>query len=184
MGIPLLHRVASGEEAATRELIARYGGLVYSLARRFCYEPGDVEDAVQEIFLAIWKSAARFNEAIGSEETFVSMVARRRLIDRRRRVQRRIQPNADADVVQPAAKPENPQAEQNEQASRALAAMATLRPEQQLVLRLTIIQNLSHDQVAKMTGMPLGTVKTHARRGLLALREAISPAAAKTPTEP
>jgi RNA polymerase sigma-70 factor (ECF subfamily) len=163
-----------------RELIARYGGLVYSLARRFCYEPGDVEDAVQEIFLALWKSAARFNETIGAEETFVSMVARRRLIDRRRRVQRRIQPNADADVVQPAARPEAPRTENNEQASRALTAMATLRPEQQLVLRLTIIQGLSHDQVAKLTGMPLGTVKTHARRGLLALREAMFATEAKT----
>ena len=163
-----------------RELLSRYGGLVYSLARRFCYEPGDIEEAVQEIFVALWKSAGRFNEAMGSEETFVSMVARRRLIDRRRRVQRRIQPSADADVVQPAARPEPPTTENHEMSGRALAALGTLRPEQQLVLKLTIVQGLSHDQVAQSTGMPLGTVKTHARRGLLALREAMGLAAAKT----
>jgi RNA polymerase sigma-70 factor (ECF subfamily) len=165
-----------------RELLSRYGGLVYSLVRRFCYEPGEFEDAVQEIFVALWKSAARFNEEMGSEETFVSMVARRRLIDRRRRVQRRIQPNADADVVQPAARPEpiGEGAENSEQSSRVLAALATLRPEQQQVLRLTILQGLSHDQVAKATGMPLGTVKTHARRGLMALREAIGAEPAKS----
>lgn len=163
-----------------RELLSRYGGLVYSLARRFCYEPGDIEDAVQEIFVAIWKSAGRFDSSIGSEETFVSMVCRRRLIDRRRRAARRIQPNADADVVQPSSRPEPPRAENTEQVSRVLGALATLRPEQQQVLRLTILQGLSHDQVAKATGMPLGTVKTHARRGLLALREAIGLNEAKT----
>ncbi len=163
-----------------RELLARYGGLVYSLARRFCYEPGEIEDAVQEIFVALWKSAARFNSEMGSEETFVSMVSRRRLIDRRRRVQRRIQPNADADLVQPAARPEPPTTENHELGARALAALATLRPEQQRVLKLTIVQGLSHEQVAQSTGMPLGTVKTHARRGLLALREAMGPEAAKS----
>lgn len=163
-----------------RELLSRYGGLVYSLTRRFCYEPGDIEDAVQEIFVAIWKSAGRFDASIGSEETFVSMVCRRRLIDRRRRAARRIAPNADADVVQPAARPEALRTENAEQTSRVLAALETLRPEQQQVLRLTILQGLSHDQVAKATGMPLGTVKTHARRGLLALREAIGLNAAKT----
>lgn len=167
-----------------RELLSRYGGLVYSLARRFCYEPGDVDDAVQEIFLALWKSAGRFDQAIGSEETFVSMVARRRLIDRRRRVQRRIQPSADADVVQPAARPEPPTTENSEQAARVLEVMGTLRPEQQQVLRLTILQGLSHDQVAKITGMPLGTVKTHARRGLMALREAMSLQPAKSSRKP
>ncbi|MBL8757246.1 MAG: hypothetical protein JNK35_02310, partial [Phycisphaerae bacterium] len=62
---------------------------MYSLARRFSYGPSEVEDAVQDVFAAVWKSAGRYDASLGSEETFVAMVARRRLIDRRRRAQRR-----------------------------------------------------------------------------------------------
>ncbi len=168
-----------------RELLDRYGGLVYSLARRFCFEQAEIEDAVQDIFVALWKSAARFNEAMGAEETFVSMVARRRLIDRRRRAARRPQSALDTEINPPVAKDEHTQAttENQELAGRAMELLSTLRPEQQQVLRLAIVQGLSHDQIAKMTGMPLGTVKTHARRGLIALREAMALNPAKTPMD-
>src|SRR5262245_63951716 len=80
----LLGRVAAGDQAAIRECIARYGGVVWSLARRFEARDGDAEDAVQEIFLDLWKSAARFDRQIASEAAFVAMIARRRLIDRKR----------------------------------------------------------------------------------------------------
>ena len=64
-------------------MITAYRGLVWSIARRF--EPRDVEDAVQDVFLDVWKHAHRFDPAISSEATFVAMIARRRVIDRRRR---------------------------------------------------------------------------------------------------
>src|SRR5262245_66294972 len=83
----LLARVAEGDAIAVRECIARYGGLVWSIARRF--ELADAEDAVQEIFLDLWKSAARFDPNIASETAFIAMIARRRLIDRRRTRKRR-----------------------------------------------------------------------------------------------
>ncbi|MFO0376427.1 MAG: sigma-70 family RNA polymerase sigma factor, partial [bacterium] len=114
-----------------------------------------------------------------SEETFVAMIARRRLIDRRRRSSRRLASTEDADVGQSMAPASDNQRRfaDNELAARALEAMAELRPEQQLVLRLAIMQGLSHDQIAKVTGIPLGTVKTHVRRGLIALRESMGRAA-------
>src|SRR5215813_10857739 len=85
--LALLARVAGGDPGAVRDCLARYGGLVWSIARRF--EGGDAEDAVQEIFLDLWRSAARFDPQIASEPAFVAMIARRRLIDRRRTRQRR-----------------------------------------------------------------------------------------------
>src|ERR1043165_482447 len=85
--LALLARVAGGDPRAVRDCIARYGGLVWSIARRF--EGADAEDAVQEIFLDLWKSAARFDPQIASEPAFVAMIARRRLIDRRRTRRRR-----------------------------------------------------------------------------------------------
>src|SRR3954470_11204914 len=84
---PLLGRVAAGDQQAVRECLARYGGLVWSIARRF--EGNDAEDAVQEIFLDLWRSAPRFDPQLSSEPAFVAMLARRRLIDRRRMRQRR-----------------------------------------------------------------------------------------------
>jgi RNA polymerase sigma-70 factor (ECF subfamily) len=157
------------------ELLDRYGGLVYSLARRFCYQPSEIEDAVQEVFVALWESGDRFDPALGGEDTFIATITRRRLIDRRRRSQRRGQHLTDADVSLTAADaaPVTGSLELSDEARRAGEALATLRPEQQRCLRLSIYQGLSHEEIAQSTGIPLGTVKTHVRRGLIALREAL-----------
>lgn len=170
----VLQRVARGERAAVQECIDRFGGLVWSLARRFCYNPSEAEDAVQEIFLDLWRSAGRYDPSVASEATFVAMIARRRLIDRRRRAAREpdrqeLNPaiaQDDADVID--------RAEVGEDAAAAVRAMETLRPEQQRVLRLSIYQGLSHERIAEATGLPLGTVKTHVRRGLIRIREILS----------
>jgi RNA polymerase sigma-70 factor (ECF subfamily) len=146
------------------------------LARRFCYgNQSDAEDAVQEIFLDLWKSAARFDPGVAAEATFIAMIARRRLIDRRRRLSR-TPDMTDVSLVSPAANSEDPESrpETIENASRAAKALASLRPEQQRVLRLSIYQGLSHEKIAEAMGMPLGTVKTHARRGLIKLRELLA----------
>lgn len=197
---PLLHRVAAGDKSAIDELLSRYGGLVYALARRFCYEPSEIEDAVQEVFMAVWQSAGRYDAALGSEETFVAMVTRRRLIDRRRRSARRAMPTVDADLgalvadaggggpgrlgVTDAHAPDPATSgEESEDLQRALRLLRTLRPEQQQAITLSVFHGLSHEQIAALTGMPLGTVKTHVRRGFIALREAMQGRPAKSRTD-
>ena len=65
----LLQRVAAGEAEAVRECIARYSGLVWSLARQFCASAAEAEDAVQEIFISLWRSAATFDPAVASERS-------------------------------------------------------------------------------------------------------------------
>lgn len=176
---PLLHKVSQGDQLAVRELTKRYGGLVYALARRMCYSQGEIEDAVQEVFIAIWKSSGRFDASIAAEETFIGMVARRRLIDRRRRSIRRSveRPTEDFSYV-PAASDSGSEQHTalSDEAQLAQRLLLTLRPEQQKVLRLSIGQDLSHEQIAELLSMPLGTVKTHVRRGLIALREAMQKA--------
>jgi RNA polymerase sigma factor (sigma-70 family) len=195
----LLHRIAAGDESAVAELMKRYGGLVYALARRFSSERADLEDAVQEVFAAIWKAANKYDPALGTEDTFVSMVTRRRLIDRRRRAVRRALPTLDVDFgavvadrgagglsggsgtsMEPSAGNggiggggAEQVAEGNELAMRAMELLGTLRKEQREMIELSV-RGFSHEQIAEQTGMPLGTVKTHVRRGLIALREAMS----------
>jgi RNA polymerase sigma factor (sigma-70 family) len=169
----LLQRVAGGDESAVSETLDRFGGLVWSLARRFCGDRSDIEDAVQDIFVDVWKSAPRYDPQIASEATFVAMIARRRLIDRRRR--KKVLPDVDAFErrVEENATAVAESSYISEDAQRAAAALKTLRPDQQTVLRMSILHGLSHDQIAKATGLPLGTVKTHVRRGLIRLRETL-----------
>jgi RNA polymerase sigma-70 factor (ECF subfamily) len=165
----LLARVASGDPGAVRDCLARYGGLVWSIARRF--EGGDAEDAVQEIFLDLWKSAARYDARVASEVTFVAMIARRRLIDRRR--SRRRRPATETIAHEPPIATEAHGPDTSAEASQAARALERLRPEQRNVLLLATCHGMSHGEIAEQTGMPLGTVKAHARRGLISIRAAL-----------
>lgn len=152
-----------------RECIDAYAGLIWSLARRMTLNAADAEDAVQEIFVELWRNSFRYDPAIASEAAFIAMIARRRLVDRQRissrqrdRTQSEMQEKTSTDV---------PRTELGEEASVASRAMGELNPEQQRVLRLSILHGLSHEKIAVATGLPLGTVKTHARRGLLHVRD-------------
>ncbi len=167
----ILKRIASGDKTAVQECLDTYGGLVWSLARRMSPNSDDAEDAVQEIFIDVWKNAARFDEAQASETTFVAMIARRRLIDRLRKTNR--QPNIDSleDVLAEPVGSKNTDMQMYVEAKEAAQAMKKLRPEQRQILHLSIVQGFSHQEIADALTMPLGTVKTHARRGLLQVRE-------------
>lgn len=168
---PVLLRVARGEHRAIQECLDRYGSLVWSMSRR--YAPADAEDAVQEIFVDLWKSAVRFDPAVASESAFIAMISRRRLIDRIRSAKRRREVGETAaaevsDSVDPGLSPER-----CVEAAQAVRALDALRPEQREVLLLSACQGLSHDEIAEKIGMPLGTVKAHVRRGLLRIRAAL-----------
>ena len=171
MAEAILKRIARGDPSAVQECLKAYGGLVWSLARRMLRNPDDAEDAVQEIFVDVWRNADRFDAAKASETTFIAMIARRRLIDKIRYSKRRLSPDSLDDVLLEPFTRADKTLETCIEAEQAAEAMRSLRPEQQQVLRLSIVQGMSHQEIAEATGMPLGTVKTHARRGLLQVRE-------------
>lgn len=171
---PILPRIAEGDETAVQEALDRFGGLVWSLARRFCRATADAEDAVQEVFIELWSHAGRYDPSIASETTFVSMLARRRLIDRLRRKTREpaSEPLVAAEQVVAGSGPTvQEQLEVSEESARAAELIQTLRPEQQEVLKLAIYGGWSHQQISEHLSLPLGTVKTHVRRGLIQVRE-------------
>lgn len=155
-----------------REVMEAYGGLVYSLARRFTRNDQEADDAAQDIFLDVWRSAPRYEASLGAEVTFIATIARRRLIDRARRNGRDAARTSLA--VEPehrGAREQNERFERSDQIAKVQKALDGLSAEQQRVLRLSIYHGLSHERIAEATGLPLGTVKTHARRGLIRLRE-------------
>jgi len=170
--LSLLQRVGAGDTGAMLACMERFRGLIWSLVRRSCSNAADAEDVVQEIFISVWRSAHRFDPTIASESTFVSVIARRRLIDRTRQRMRRTTPGPILQDVQ-AELVEAGRCLITEASALAQLAMSKLRPEQQQVLQLSIECGCSHEQISTSTGLPLGTVKTHARRGLQKLRDAL-----------
>lgn len=165
----VLFKIAAGDGPAMRACLRDYGGLVWSLARRYFSSHAEAEDAVQDIFIAVWESAHRFDPNKGSETLFIATIARRRLIDRLRRESRRPRDHGDEMPDLPDSHHLSP--DLGVEASQARQAMERLRPEQRRVLELGIIRGLTHEEIVTQTGMPLGTVKTHLRRGLIKLRE-------------
>jgi RNA polymerase sigma factor (sigma-70 family) len=167
----ILHRIADGDKNAIQDCLNKYGGLVWSIARKMLRNSDEAEDAVQEVFVDIWKNAGRFDESRSSETTFIAMIARRRLIDKIRYSTRRLSADSLEDVLLEPFTRADQDMQVSLEAQQAAEAMRNLRPEQQQVLRLSIIQGMSHQEISEATGMPLGTVKTHARRGILQVRE-------------
>jgi RNA polymerase sigma-70 factor (ECF subfamily) len=171
MTLSVLQRIAGGDSSAVRECIEQYGALVWSLARRLSRSPSDAEDATQEIFLDIWRSAARFDASQGSDKVFIAMIARRRLIDRLRKVSAEppMDPVEALDTVVWA--DPGTSSETSVEAEQAARALAELRPEQRQVLELGLLHGLSQSEIATRLQMPLGTVKSFMRRGLIKVRE-------------
>jgi RNA polymerase sigma-70 factor (ECF subfamily) len=167
----VLTRIAQGDSRALRECIDQFGSLVWAIARRLTRTRADAEDAVQEIFTDLWRSASRFDASQGSEKVFIATIARRRLIDRLRRSAAQGSTDSIDDVETLTWTDSGNKAETCAEAQTAARAVMQLRPEQRQVLELGLLQGLSHSEIADALKMPLGTVKTMMRRGLIQVRQ-------------
>ena len=171
MANSLLRRIAAGDQAAVEEVLERYGGLVWSLARKLSADPADAEDGVQEAFIDVWRAAARFDETLSSEPAFVVMIARRRLIDRARKRGRSPKTSDLAPDLVLTGVDQPDRLEREDDVAQVATAMRSLGPDQQAVLKLSIFEGLTHAEIARTTGRPLGSVKSLVRRGLMQIRE-------------
>ena len=183
MNESLLTRVAAGDDTAMAVCVDKYANLVWSLARRFLSSPTDAEDAVQEIFIDLWSSAARYDSSKASETTFVAMVARRRLIDRLRKIKRAPtteQLDTTTEIDDPVS---SRNVEIQDEAALAARLIKTLKPEQQQIIKLAVYHGHTHQSIAEAMGLPLGTVKTHLHRGLLRIRDAMQASTPASGTE-
>lgn len=168
----ILQRIAIGDPGAVDDCLNRYGGLIWSLAKRWLGNTPDAEDVTQEIFVELWQQASKFDPAVSAEATFVAMVARRRLIDRMRKESRRpvtqvivVEPMDDSSIEGPAA------AEWADDVAKVKRCLSRLSTKQQEILNLVVHHGVSHNMISERLSMPLGTVKSYARRGLIQLRD-------------
>lgn len=169
---PLLPEVADGRPGAVSDCIDRYGGLLWAAARRMLPTAAEAEDAVQEIFVELWRAAPTFCATRGSEHVFVMTLARRRLIDRLRRAGRRPREvRLEEDLHDRAS--EATSLERGVDAARTATLLQALPEARRRVLRLCVLEGWSHAEAARITGMPIGTIKSHVQRGLAEVRRAL-----------
>jgi RNA polymerase sigma-70 factor (ECF subfamily) len=179
----LLPRIAAGDERAVRACVVRYGPLVSSLARRWCIDAMDAEDAVQEVFIDLWRTASRFDAARATEAGWIAMLTRRRLIDRgRRRLRAPVFESLTDDIDVADGSNDDPEGalDRTSRADCALAIVRALPPAQRRLLELSLLDGKTHDEIAHETSLPLGTVKSHIRRGLLRARALLATASSTT----
>jgi RNA polymerase sigma factor (sigma-70 family) len=167
----ILERIARGDQSAVEDCLKQYGNLVWYLVRKFTGNAEDAEDAAQEIFIDIWRNAGRFDAAKAPEAAFITMIARRRLIDHLRKRKRQSQFQSLEDFAFSAQTDASREMQVMLDAGRASQIIDGLRPERKKVINLAIFGGLSHLEIAERTGMPLGTVKTHIRRGFQKVRK-------------
>lgn len=170
----ILPRLAAGDPAAAEECQERYGALVWSLARRQTRVAAEAEDAVQEIFISLWKNAPRFDRAKASEAAFVTMIARRRLIDLFRRKERRPEAATVESELEMVPDVKAGKIESRVEARMVVRAIKRLQPKERQALLLSVQEGMSHSEISTRMELPLGTVKTHIRRGLVQIREMLT----------
>ena len=168
----LMQRVASGEEAAAVELYDRFGALVFKSSRQVLSTRAEAEDAVQEVFVRLWKTADRYDPSRAKLVTWVMLIARRHLIDRLRR--RQVRPTDLSLEGDPAPANEghtSPTGETIERDQLIHQRIAELPVLQREVIERAYLQGFTLREVAEQLEAPLGTIKSALSRGLARLRD-------------
>jgi RNA polymerase sigma-70 factor (ECF subfamily) len=162
----LIERVAGGDRDAFTELYRRFARPVLALALRQLGDNGRAEDAAQETFAAVWRSARSFRRDRGSGSAWLYAVARHAIIDRARQ---RVEPVAEVPELPAADAGPEERAEDSWLSWRVHAALERLPERERVVLELAYWSGLSQAEIASYLDVPLGTVKTRTRAGLARL---------------
>jgi len=166
----LADRFRSGDETALREIYDRYGALVHAVGLACLPVRSDAEDLTQATFVAAWRGRQTYDPDRGTLAGWLLGIARRQAVDRLRAL-RRERSLADAVIrQQPAGYSQELGPEQVIDRIVVLDELSRLPGEQRRALELAFFDDLTHVQIAGVTGLPLGTVKSHLRRGLARLR--------------
>lgn len=165
----LLRRVGAGDRAALRALYERHSDSLHKFLRYRLRDPFEAGDLVQEVFLEIWRTAARF-EGRSAPRTWIFGIARNKAVDRMRRGLREVTaPDPGAEIVDESPDPEAIAAAASD-AARLRACIAKLSDAHRSVIHLAYHEELPYGEIAAIEDVPVGTVKTrimHAKRLLL-----------------
>jgi RNA polymerase sigma-70 factor (ECF subfamily) len=170
----LLARAADGDAAAFRDFYDRTAAKLFGIIARILVEQGEAEDVLQEVYVTVWRKAAEFDPARASPVTWAATIARNRAIDRlRARNSRPTAPIDEAAEVRDAAPLADAMIDSGREASRLHAALAGLEPRHAAAIRSCYFEGLSYEALAARENLPVGTLKSWVRRGLLRMRGAL-----------
>lgn len=174
----LMQLVGRGDPRAFEVVYERHSGAAFSLAYRMTGKRVTAEEVVQEAFLALWRTNARYDRARGSVRTWILGIVHNRAIDALRRgmvhdrrrasdegIEERFESRDRTDV----------EAARHDEAREVRDALGTLPAEQLKVIELAYFGGFTHSEIAKMLDTPIGTVKGRMRLGLAKMRDQLGP---------
>ena len=178
--IRLLQRIAARDTDALAELYDRHSRLLFSLILRIVNDRGEAEDLLQETFVRVWNRAEIYDPRIGGPLPWIVRVARNRALDRlrARKVRAAVDtPGIDAAAIEPGRDIgiQSPEAAvlEAERRVRVADALAGLPFEQRRLIEAAFFEGYTHSELAERFGLPLGTVKTRIRAGMIAMRQGL-----------
>jgi len=176
----LMQRIQQRDERALETLIKRYTAMLRSVVGRIISNDQDVTDVVEEVFLGVWNQAANFDTSKGKAIGWIITMSRRRAIDRVRRCQAydraemRFRVSTETGTSHFAGDDVEQEAANADTAAMFQELLATLPEAQSTVVRMAFYRGLSQREIARETGIPLGTIKTRLELGVKKLRAAVS----------
>jgi RNA polymerase sigma factor (sigma-70 family) len=167
-----LVRVASGDRAALRLVYRDTSAKLFGVCLRILNDRSEAEDVLQDVYVTVWRKAAAFDPGRASPITWMVAIARNRAIDRLRAsaVSRRMEPIEAADTVSDPAPAAVERVELAQQHQRLAGCLEELEPRHSTAIRAAFLDGATYEELATRMSVPLGTMKSWIRRGLLKLR--------------
>lgn len=175
--LELMRRVGDGEEAAVGELYDRFGSLVFRMALQAMPNRAEADDAVQEIFVRLWRTAKRYDPTRAALVTWVMLISRRHLVDKLRRSQARVKASTfdEATSTEPPAVPvDSARMESDERFALLYQRVGQLPELQRTVVTRAYLGNQTLRQISEELNTPIGTIKSALSRALVRLRERVN----------
>lgn len=168
----LIHRMRDRDETALSALYDAYAGFVYSLARSIVRNDADAEDITQEVFFRVWERAGTFDSSRGSPAAWITTLARRLAIDKTRsRTFKARGRESSIETLSSGVAVDGSAVVLSAEANEVLESLKRLETPYREVIRLSYYEGLSHSAIADRLGVPLGTVKSRLREGVVQLRK-------------
>ena len=167
-----LVRVAGGDRAALQLVYRDTSAKLFGVCLRILHDRSEAEDVLQEVYVTVWRKAAAFDAGRASPITWLVAIARNRAIDRLRATStsRRMEPIDAADAVGDPAPLAHERVEQAEQHQRLAGCLEQLEARQAAAIRAAFLDGSTYEELSARMSVPLGTMKSWIRRGLLKLR--------------
>ena len=177
--VGLLQRIVLRDAAAVAELYDRHSSLLFGVIMRILRNRPDAEEVLQEVFVRVWIRADTYDEGLGCPAAWLTRMARNRAIDRLRARRTRAEVDAPEEASEAAREPAATSAAASpedaagdaERTGRIRSAMAQLPTDQRELIAAVFFEGYTHSELAARFILPLGTVKTRIRNGMLTMRD-------------